>query len=168
MHFTFCIDEAGRHKAAFKSWAARFPSHLIKPCHLFSNHSHVSCLIYGGVSSAVIHLSFSALHCFYNPPPTLHLHLDAGPSSIKSLDRKSHQVVKVHSSSSSTHRCSLWQAPGEFFSSKSLLAWFKGNFIYSIMSSIMPFLFSIFPLNFMYLLMLQYFVLICQYFGKNL
>lgn len=100
MLFTICIDEAGRHKAAFQTWAALFPSHLIKPCHLFSNHSHVS-LIYGGVSSAVIHLSFSALHCFYNPPPTLHLHLDAGPSSIKSLDRKSHQVVKVHSSSSS-------------------------------------------------------------------
>lgn len=54
------------------------------------------------------------------------------------------------------HRCSLWQAPGEFCSSKPLLAWFKSNFIYGIMSSIMPFLFSIPPpLNFIHLWILQ-------------
>lgn len=145
VHFTCFRDEAGCHKAAFKSWAAQFPSHLIKPWRLFSNHSHESCLIYEGVSSAVIHLSFSALHCFYNPPPTFHLHLDAAPSSIKSLDRKSHQVVKVHSSSSPHQRCSL-QAPGEFFSSKSLLAWVKGNFIYNMMS--FSFCHFFFPLKF--------------------
>lgn len=34
------------------SWMsqAQFPSYFIKRCHLFSNHSRVSCLIYGAVS----------------------------------------------------------------------------------------------------------------------
>lgn len=146
MHFTCFRDEAGCHKAAFKSRAAQFPSHLIKPCCLFSNHSRESCLIYGGVSSAVIHLSFSALHCFYNPPPTFHLHLDAAASSIKSLDRKSHQVVKVHSSSSPHQCCSLCPGSWGILQLHALLAWVKGNFIYNMMS--FSFCHFFFPLKF--------------------
>lgn len=57
----------------FQVRPTQFPSDLIKPCHLFSNHSHVSCLIYGAVSvccySSVIFSTALFLQPIANPSP---------------------------------------------------------------------------------------------------
>lgn len=58
------------------SWMpqAQFPSYFIKRCHLFSNHSPVSCLIYGAVSgccySSVIFSTALFLQPTANPSPS--------------------------------------------------------------------------------------------------
>lgn len=128
--FTCFREEAGCHKAAFKSRAARFPSPFIKPCCLFSNQSHVSCLIYGGVSSAVVHFQHCTVFTTHRQPFTWMLdHPQSNPWIGNPIKLSKSILLPLHTTAAASIR-----APGELFCSKSLLAWFKGKFIYNIMS----------------------------------
>lgn len=121
---------------------APFPSYFIKRCPLFSNHSPVSCLIYGAVSgrcySSVIFSTALFLQPTANPSPspgcrTILNHV------LRSEIPSSCQTPFLILSTPTLLRLSRLR--GEFSSSEASLTWFKINSdLQHHVFSIMPFL----------------------------
>lgn len=107
---------------------AQFPSHFIKRCHLFSNHTRVSCLIYGAVSgrcySSVIFSTALFLQPTANPSPSPGCRTILNHVLRSEIPSSCQTPFLILSTPTPLH---LSRLLGEFSSSESSLTGFKIN-----------------------------------------
>lgn len=136
---------------------AQFPSYFIKRCHLFSNHSPVSCLIYGAVSgrsySSVILSAALFLQPTANSSPSPGCRTILNHVLRSEIPSSCQTPFLILSTPTRLHLSGLL---GEFSSSASSLAWFKINsdLQHHVFSIMLGFFFFFFSILFFYIFLL--------------
>lgn len=138
-------------------------SYFIKRCHLFSNHSPVSCLIYGAVSgrsySSVIFSTALFLQATANPSPSPGCRTILNHVLRSEIPSSCQTPFLILSTPTPLH---LPRLLGEFSSSEPSLTWFKINSdLQHHVFSIMPLFSFFFSILFFYIFLLQWATIFC-------